>query len=158
MVAGRVRSAAPQHGSPSGSGLPYGSRFPSGSGLPYGRRGARPLPGFPLAVLLALLLALFGGSGALAQQPEAHGAAAQSQSAGGAYEQAPAQHLNAALAHPAHAATHAPLPLAPAVGKYVQEPRHSVVLPRRPALSAAHLTHRSPRHGRAPPAAQAPQL
>jgi hypothetical protein len=105
-----------------------------------------------------VLLALFGGSGAVAHQPDVHGAPAQGQSAGSTYHQDPAQHFKGAIAHPAHAATHAPLPLLPAVGTQEHGPRDGFVLPQRPELSASHLAHRTPRHGRAPPAAQAPLI
>lgn len=117
------------------------------------RRTAR-LPG----IVLALLLALFGASGAVAHGQDALGAPAQGQSADSAYHHDPAQHLKSAIAHPAHAATHAPLPLLPAVGPREQEPRHGIAAPQRPRPSAAHLTHRSPRHGRAPPAVQAREI
>lgn len=117
------------------------------------RRTAR-LPG----IVLALLLALFGTSGAAAHGQAAHGAPAQGQSADGAYHHGPAQHLKSAVAHPAHAATHAPLPLLPAVGPREREPRAAFEAPQRPRPSAAHLTHHSPRHGRAPPAVQAREI
>ncbi|OEU86723.1 hypothetical protein DB35_23980 [Streptomyces abyssalis] len=105
------------------------------------------LPG----ILLAVLLVLSGGSAAMAQQPHAQGAPAQGQSAG-AHQQDPPQHFQGAIAHAAHAATHAPLPLLPAVGQNGPEAEPGSVRPERPRLSATHLTHRSPPQGRAPPA------
>jgi hypothetical protein len=110
-------------------------------------RTARRLPG----ILLAVLLALFGGSVAGPQQQQAHALATGGQSAG-SYHQDPPQHLHGANAHPAHAATQAPLPLLPAAGRECPEPRRGFAPAEGPQVSAAHLTHRTPRHGRAPPA------
>lgn len=127
------------------------------------RRPAR-LPG----IVLALLLALFGTSGAVAHGQDghgqtaygqtAHGAPAQSGSADSAYHHDAAQHLKNAVMHPAHAATHAPLPLLPSAGASAQEPRRALAAPRHPQPSAAHLTRHSPRHERAPPAVQAREI
>ncbi|SCK06800.1 hypothetical protein [Streptomyces sp. WMMB 322] len=102
-------------------------------------------------MLLALLLALSGGSAALQHQPGPHDFRSAGQAAG-THHQDPPQHLRTAVAHPAHAATQAPLPLLPAVGQNGSQEQRGHVLPERPQLSTADLTHRSPRQGRAPPA------
>ncbi|WP_314174944.1 hypothetical protein [Streptomyces winkii] len=125
---------------------------PPPAASPSARR--RPSQAQLAGILLAVLLALFGGSAVAPHQPDLHGGPVQSQSAA-THHQDPPQHLQGAISHPAHAATQAPLPLLPAVEQYGPEPRRGSVLPERPQLSAEHLTHRSPRHGRAPPAAQA---
>lgn len=110
-------------------------------------RTARRLPG----ILLAVLLALFGGSVAVPHQQDAHALASGGQSAG-SYHQDPPQQLHGANAHPAHAATQASLPLLPTDEQDGPPPQRGFTLPEAPQLSAAHLTHRTPRHGRAPPA------
>lgn len=110
------------------------------------RPPAARLPG----LLLAVILALFGGSAAVPHQQDAHGLLAGGHSAG-TQHQDPPQHLHGANSHPAHAATQAPLPLLPAVEQDGPEPQPGLALPESPQLSAAHLTHRTPRHGRAPP-------
>lgn len=114
------------------------------------RRVCSTAPHLP-GTLLAVLLLLFGGSAALAQEPPPDDGQAHGPSAGTTYHPGPPQQLNGAIAHPVHAATHAPLPLLPAAGHEAREPEAISALPERPQLSAAHLTHRSPLHGRAPP-------
>ena len=115
-------------------------------------RPRRSGPGASLpGVLLAVLLALFGGSAAVQHQPGLHDLRSGGQSAG-AHHQDPAQHLQKAIALPAHAATQAPLPLLPAADQNGPLEQRSHLLPESPQLSAAHLTHHSPRQGRAPPA------
>lgn len=112
------------------------------------RSGTRP----PGALLAVLLLLLFGGSAALAQQPAPPAdAGTHGSPVGGPHHPGPSQQLHGAIAHPAHAATHAPLPLLPAAVQDEPAPDHVSLPSERPRLSAAHLTHRSPLRGRAPP-------
>lgn len=109
-------------------------------------RTARHLPG----LLLAVLLAVFGGSLAGPQQQEAHALATGTPSAASYHQDSP-QQLHGTNAHPAHAATQAPLPLLPAGEQGCPEPQPGFVLAEGPRLSAAHLAHRTPHRGRAPP-------
>lgn len=126
------------------------------------RRG---LPG----ILLAVLLAVFGGTAAVPQQASAaagtqaaelaqvaqlahSGGQSANPYSAGTHHQDPPEHYQGAIAHNAHAATHAPLPLLPAVEQDAREPLRGSVLPQRPRLSPTQLTHRSPCQGRAPPA------
>lgn len=122
----------------------------------------RRLPG----ILFAVLLAVFGGTAAVPHQASATSGGTQAHAAqlarsmgqsgyehsADAHHPQPPQQLHGAIAHSAYAATHAPLPLLPAVEQEAREPWHSSVLPERPHLSPAQLAHRSPRQGRAPPA------
>ncbi|NLU74178.1 hypothetical protein HCC61_16065 [Streptomyces sp. HNM0575] len=137
----------------------YGPASPEPSAFTAYSRRRRRLPG----ILLAVLLAVFGGSMAAAHQVAAgaqrtHGTQAVQLAHGGGQSavshqhQEPPQHFHGAIVNPGHAAAQAPLPLLPAVEQDAREPRRGSVLPDAPRLSATQLTHRSPRQGRAPPA------
>ena len=142
-----------------------------------GFRG-RPAPRWP--VLFAVLLALLGGSApsasvlagasavaGAASAPWAPGAlalftASGDEAASGDHAVPGDEHtsrptqdpprLQGTLAHPAQIAAHAadPLPLLPA-GRQEQTRLRGSVQPTPSVIAAAHLTHHSPRHGRAPP-------
>ncbi|WP_181767007.1 hypothetical protein [Streptomyces albidus (ex Kaewkla and Franco 2022)] len=123
--------------------------------------GRRPASRWP--VLVAVLLALLGGSAPSASVlagAATVGTTASAQSgshdvSGDGHASRPTQdapHLQGTLTHPPHIAAHTadPLPLLPA-GRNDQTATRGSVQPQPPGIAAAHLTHHSPRHGRAPP-------
>lgn len=104
-------------------------------------------------LLFAVVLAVLGGSSPVApaplqpgQTPGTHATAVAS----GSDTADDAPHLRGTRTPPPLLAGHPAAPLLPAAGQ--ENPAwDGSVLPAPPAVSAAHLAHRSPRHGRAPP-------
>ncbi|HWM39252.1 MAG TPA: hypothetical protein VNS49_19265 [Streptomyces sp.] len=151
MVAFRAcRTASPSH--------PHAHPHAHAHGQPH-------WPGRLTGVLLAVLLALLGGSaspGNAAATPANAGSTASSSAcsvpgehntsgegcASGTEEH---PHLRATLTHPPLIAHQGGTPLLPTGQQQEDQAWTGSLLPPQPGISAAHLTHHSPRHGRAPP-------
>jgi len=117
-------------------------------------------------VLLAVLLALLGGSAStpgnaastpadaagttsssVCSVPGGHDTSGDGRASGA---QDPPD-LRATLTHPPLIAHHCGIPLLPSGQQQEEQAWTGSVLPPQPGISAAHRTHHSPRHGRAPP-------